>query len=405
MTGDIQMGGHAVKFTPDYTNAKIGYEPETTDIYISNINNNWFRLKADKTITYAGYKVYAANNKPTASELGVLPLTGGTLTGTLTTGAVQRDSRLTTGNTQIYNVASTGDKIYFGNPKTSVQVEGSALTFSGSATFNNSVTGGHFYTPSNGSFVSNAGYVVVRANAPGIVYLQGSEVRCTKPSEASTYVNLRASRITSGNVYMNGANSIRNDTRELYFAGTSTSYPDYVGEMGISSDSAGGRWYCISIYNRKYTASANVHVTSAGTMGYTSSARRYKLDIKDVEADKPERILDLEPKTWFDRTSTEQYANYLTMKAKGRSLDLEFEDIPYLDRHNGLIAEDVEEVGLGQFVNYGDPDEDGNREVMGIQYDRLWTLLIPVVRDLKKTVEAQQSEINELKTLLKEQAA
>lgn len=257
----------------------------------------------------------------------------------------------------------------------------------------------------NGVLQANAGYLVVRANASQPIYLQGSEVRAVKVNQTAQYVTFRAGNIYSGNVYMNGANSIRNDVRELYFAGTSESYPNYLGSMGISADSAGGRWYSASIYNRKYTASANMHITSNGTVGYTSSARRYKLDIKDVDADKPELILNLEPKTWFDKTATEQYANYLTLKAKGRSLDLEFEDIPYMDRQNGLIAEDVEEAGLGQFVNYGDPDEDGVREVMGIQYDRLWTLLIPVVRDLKKTVEAQQSEINKLKALLKEQVA
>ena len=67
----------AITITPEYSgNPKIGYEHSTTDVYISNINNNWLRLKGNKTMTYAGYKVYTAFEKPTASEIGAVPLTG-----------------------------------------------------------------------------------------------------------------------------------------------------------------------------------------------------------------------------------------------------------------------------------------------------------------------------------------
>lgn len=92
----------AITITPEYSgNPKIGYEHSTTDVYISNINNNWFRLKADKTLTYAGYKVYTAFDKPTASEIGALPTSGGTVRGVST---FERDS-----DTQAIVVKTLGD--------------------------------------------------------------------------------------------------------------------------------------------------------------------------------------------------------------------------------------------------------------------------------------------------------
>lgn len=57
-------------------NVRFGYEASTTDAFIANSANNWLRLKADKTMTYAGYKVYTSYQKPTASEVGAVALDG-----------------------------------------------------------------------------------------------------------------------------------------------------------------------------------------------------------------------------------------------------------------------------------------------------------------------------------------
>ena len=117
----------------------MGLDGDTQDVYISNINNNWFRLKGDKTITYAGNKVYTSFDKPTAGEIGALPLTGGTLTGALginggkltfsnQIGGGQMSSLINcqelqnnTGNGQM--MTAYNNTIYVGNPNTQLYLE------------------------------------------------------------------------------------------------------------------------------------------------------------------------------------------------------------------------------------------------------------------------------------------
>lgn len=71
MTGEINLNNNALKLTTaDSGYPRLGYEVATKDVYVSNAGNNWFRLRNDKTITYAGYKVYTSFEKPTPGEIG-----------------------------------------------------------------------------------------------------------------------------------------------------------------------------------------------------------------------------------------------------------------------------------------------------------------------------------------------
>ena len=80
--GRFKLNNNALELSPNNSGyARIGIDGDSQDVFISNINNNWFRLKGDKTITYGGHKVYTAFDKPTAGEIGALPMSGGTLTG------------------------------------------------------------------------------------------------------------------------------------------------------------------------------------------------------------------------------------------------------------------------------------------------------------------------------------
>ncbi|GIN86981.1 hypothetical protein J6TS2_33670 [Heyndrickxia sporothermodurans] len=184
-------------------------------------------------------------------------------------------------------------------------------------------------------------------------------------------------KLKSGNVYFNKANSVVNDTGNLTLQGKGG------GAVAVGSDTTGGRLYSMAAYNRTYSGAANMYITSSGTIGRSTSARKYKLNEKPIPNDVPYKVLDLIPKTWYDKSAVEAYSNAVS---QGLNLD-DDEDIPFIERIPGLIAEDVLDAGLGQFVIYGEPDENGNREVEGLMYDRLWTLLIPIVREQKEKID------------------
>jgi len=198
-------------------------------------------------------------------------------------------------------------------------------------------------------------------------------------------------------------NSIYNEDNRLYLSGLGGYKGVRLGgtsseaQLYVSSDSSPRIW-SVDIYNRTYSSAANIYVTSAGTLGRSTSASKYKLDISlaDTECFAKD-ILDLSIKTWQDKATSEAYADYLTKVENGEEVDLSEEDIPYLKKHYGLIAEDLVSAGLEMFVQYGEPDVNGDMEVEGIEYDRLWVTLIPIVKEQQEAIAIMQEEIRLLK--------
>ena len=69
-TSEIYSGNTVYIKTDPNGKVRFGYHEETTDTFIANTSNNWLRLKADKTMTYAGYKIYTSYEKPTPADIG-----------------------------------------------------------------------------------------------------------------------------------------------------------------------------------------------------------------------------------------------------------------------------------------------------------------------------------------------
>lgn len=69
-TSEIYSGNSVYIKTDPNGKVRFGYHEETTDTFIANTSNNWLRLKTDKTMTYAGYKVYTSYEKPTPADIG-----------------------------------------------------------------------------------------------------------------------------------------------------------------------------------------------------------------------------------------------------------------------------------------------------------------------------------------------
>ncbi|HDD0209288.1 TPA: hypothetical protein O9509_001369 [Staphylococcus aureus] len=159
--------------------------------------------------------------------------------------------------------------------------------------------------------------------------------------------------------------------------------------LSVGSDDAGDRIASNSIYRRTYSAAANLHITSAGTIGRSTSARKYKLSIENQYNDSNEQlehskaILNLPIRTWFDKAESEILAKELK---ENRKLS---DDTYKLDRYVGLIAEEVEALGLKEFVTYDDKGE-----IEGIAYDRLWVHLIPVIKEQQLRIEKLEELIN-----------
>lgn len=82
-THGIYAGNSVFIKTDPNSKVRFGYEADSTDAFISNTAGNFLRLKADKTMTYAGYKVYTSYQKPTASEVGAVGSDNPSITGNL----------------------------------------------------------------------------------------------------------------------------------------------------------------------------------------------------------------------------------------------------------------------------------------------------------------------------------
>lgn len=107
------------------------------------------------------------------------------------------------------------------------------------------------------------------------------------------------------------------------------------------------------------SAGANLSMDGVERVLRSTSSRRYKRDIEDAEVD-PAPVLAMEPKTWRDKAEVE------------RDPDTE-------QRYVGFIAEDLEELGLTEFLTY---DAEGRPDA--IQYDRLSVALLAVLKDQER---------------------
>ena len=174
-----------------------------------------------------------------------------------------------------------------------------------------------------------------------------------------------------GGIYLRLANSIPVRIQDNYVS--------FVTGDKATTFQTDGFLRCGHIAQNTTSATSNVHIRSDGIMFMIGSASKYKSDIQllENEVEYAKRILDLHPKSWIDKGEQER------ADVRGR--------------YYGVIAEDVEELGL---LEYTTKNEDG--ELESVQYDRLWTLLLPIVREQDSEIKNLKQELADLKTLLTE---
>jgi len=127
-----------------------------------------------------------------------------------------------------------------------------------------------------------------------------------------------------------------------------------------------GQIFSTAVYNWTTSASANVVVTSsAGHLARSTSALKYKKEVRDLEE------IDID--------------SFRPVRYKSRS------DIDNQDKDNfGFIADEVHDAGITELVTYnGDVVE-------GFQYERLTAVLVKTLQEQKKTIKALTARITAL---------
>ncbi len=141
----------------------------------------------------------------------------------------------------------------------------------------------------------------------------------------------------------------------------------------------------ISFYDFTSSASANVRITDSGHLARSTSASKYKYNIKnpDIETTLGDRLLNVRLATWNDKHAVDSYAEQLSTGEKREKISI--------NKHYGLIAEQLRDAGLDMFIDYGK-----NHEIEGIQYDRAWIPLLSVVRRLNDKVNEYELRLSKL---------
>lgn len=136
----------------------------------------------------------------------------------------------------------------------------------------------------------------------------------------------------------------------------------------VLQDSEGNVVRSLDVYNRRYSSAANMHVTSYGTFGMSTSARKYKRDIEAIEKEYAYNFFENATPVFYRPKNTA--------------------DDNKEHSHYGYIADDVApiEPRLVQF------DQDNNPS--SFSYDRVPVLLHVVMKNEKQRVDTMEKQLN-----------
>lgn len=210
--------------------------------------------------------------------------------------------------------------------------------------------------------------VRIKHNQAGILYTP-IEARYNNTKIATTTINLN---VTSG------ANmTLKTDRLELNNGGDSY-YSNAPAGVTLGRDSTPRIW-SMAIYNRTYSSASNMFITSSGTIGRSTSARKYKEDIQVAEEviSKAKRFLSILPSSWYDKAEI----------ARGGKAQ----------RYYGFVADDFDLKGLKEVVLYG-----SSGQVEGLAYDRLTMYQNVILSDHEREIQSLKNEVNQLKNKVRE---
>lgn len=142
----------------------------------------------------------------------------------------------------------------------------------------------------------------------------------------------------------------------------------------LGTDSSSPLLRSVEIYNRTYTGSANMYVTSEGTLGRSTSLKEHKLDVESQEITDPLAILHITPRTWLDKGAVE------------RAIADGYDDPARRVRAFGAVVEEVAPHAPYLVTTNADGAPDG------LAYDRFGVALIPAMRWLVEQIADLRGE-------------
>jgi hypothetical protein len=121
---------------------------------------------------------------------------------------------------------------------------------------------------------------------------------------------------------------------------------------------------CPAVYSVTSANAVNMVVLSNGSIARSTSALKYKQDIRDLES------IDI------------GLLRGVRYKSKSEQDDQTID-------HFGIVADEVDAAGIKELVSYG-----ATGEVEGFQYERLTVVLLKAIQELKAEVDSLKSQLN-----------
>jgi hypothetical protein len=206
------------------------------------------------------------------------------------------------------------------------------------------VSGGVNLEIRNNTYLNAAGNEILATTNGATIYvmLNGDHRWYTAPSGTAGSVASYTQALTldnSGNLLLGTTTSAG--------AGLTVSSSKYIWSLGT--------------YNNTTASSPNMTVGLAGDFQRSTSALKYKQNIRDLES--------------IDIT-----------KFRPVRYNSKCENDDQTKDHFGIIADEVDQAGIKELVNYG-----SNGEVEGFQYERLTVVLLKTIQELKAEFDAYKA--------------
>ena len=153
---------------------------------------------------------------------------------------------------------------------------------------------------------------------------------------------------------------------------------NFNGDVGDRIEIDANYVHMPTTYWRTTGAAPNLHIADDGALVRSTSASKYKTNIKrSYSTEYGDKLLNLPTAIWTDKGQKERY------EAGKRHIKPE--------KYFGMIAEDLADAGLDLLVSRNPK----THEIEGIQYERIAPALLPVIKKLIDKVNRLEKQINE----------